>query len=197
MNTFFAIELNQDARISVAAASRDWAAAAGRRPDLRWAAPEDYHVTLKFLGDQELGSLGPLIQAATAIAGKTRPFPVSSAPAGAFPALSSPVVLWAGVGNSPNLSTLSRRLDRQAALAGIRPDGRRYEPHITLARLKGAPVPAPPNGPHFSPFVVNRFVLMQTIPRGSVRSETNSRYTIVQTFPFCKAAPAARVKRED
>ena len=47
--------------------------------------------------------------------------------------------MWAGVENSAPLAFLKDKVDRAVVAAGQRSDDRRFAPHITLARLRGAP----------------------------------------------------------
>lgn len=92
------------------------------RPDLRWVRPENYHLTVRFLGecgqreaDRQLGHWAE--RAAT-----VSPFDIALEGAGCFPHPWMAKVLYAGV-----------RLDEQqwARLAG--PD---QTPHITVARSR-------------------------------------------------------------
>jgi 2'-5' RNA ligase len=45
-------------------------------------------------------------------------------------------MLWAGVAPEPALLDLYRRVDGALVKAGFPPEGRRYSPHVTLARIK-------------------------------------------------------------
>jgi 2'-5' RNA ligase len=48
--------------------------------------------------------------------------------------------LWAGVARNPELIALQERVDNALKRAGIPKDRARFTPHVTLARLRDAPV---------------------------------------------------------
>ncbi len=116
--------------------------------DLRWTGPEDWHVTLAFLGDVPdpaatgqtpalAPALAPALQRAAA---GHRPFPLALAGAGAFPAASHARVLWCGLdGNHPALAALAASVADAVTRAGAAPPdaGRPFRPHLTLARTRG------------------------------------------------------------
>ncbi len=108
----------------------------GRR-DLRWTGPEDWHVTLAFLGEvpgPAAGRLAPRLERAAA---RHRPFPLTFAGAGAFPAAGRARVFWCGLtGDHQALAALAASVAAAARRAGAPPpDGDRpFRPHLTLAR---------------------------------------------------------------
>ena len=65
--------------------------------DLRWTGPEDWHVTLAFLGDVPGPVATGLAPALERAAAGHRPFPLALAGAGAFPAAPHARVLWCGL----------------------------------------------------------------------------------------------------
>ena len=69
-----------------------------RAGGVAWVAPENLHVTLKFLGGVEAERL-PLVREALdrAVAGRA-PFDLVVSGLGAFPTPTRPRVLWAGIG---------------------------------------------------------------------------------------------------
>ena len=189
MNTFFAIELGEDAKKTVAALSDEWKRRIGGRAALRWTAPADYHLTLKFLGDVSNEKLPPLVETASLIASRTKPVGVRAAPAGIFSSYQRARVLWAGALPEPPLTALALELDRACARLGFPAETRSFRPHITIARCEPQTIPLAPVGPLFEAFLANRFVLMQSTSREELQSEGGSRYNIVQTFPFAAEAP--------
>jgi len=188
MNHFFAIEISGQARDSLARFADLWRTLAGSRSDIRWLEPSDYHITVKFLGDTTRQDALRLSQAADGIANHYAPFDIRQAPAGAFPSLTTPGVLWAGVAPNAKLKTLAARLDTAAANAGFPAEGRQYWPHITLARLSGRKaIPSPPIEPAFDTTSAQQFVLMETAPAQFNATGARIRYNIVQVFPFSRA----------
>ena len=112
----------------------------------------------------------------------------------------APSVLWAGVRVNPELDALAAHLDHVMDSLGFRPERRRYQPHITVARCRLrtthydksqeglVPVDWPlPSERLFDDFTADRFVLMQTRSGEGRANRTGMRYNIVHTFPLADA----------
>ena len=184
MNYFFALRLSEEATQTIHSVMEEWCSAV---TPASWYEPTDYHITLKFLGDVNEADQVHLMEAAEPIAAQTPPFLVEAKPFGAFPDVDNPNVLWAGVSNNPELDLLRVRLDKAVSALGFRADHRLYRPHITLVRCSPRSrqrVPSPVNERLFAPFVVNHFVLMQTLPPERRANGAKARYNTVHTFPF-------------
>ncbi len=111
----------------------------GGLPGARWVAPENFHITLRFIGEVG-GAEFHYIDAA--LAGVRAPrFCVSLAGVGHFGSGSKLRSLWAGVERQPALSHLRGKVESAVVRAGVAPVGQKYQPHITLARCKGEPMP--------------------------------------------------------
>jgi 2'-5' RNA ligase len=112
-------------------------AAAGDPPGgWRWTTPEQWHVTLQFLGRVEdaavaVRALGPAVAAQQA-------FEARLGGAGAFPSARRAGVAWAGVteGAEP-FGALARSVSDALAPLGYARDEGRFHPHLTLARTRG------------------------------------------------------------
>jgi 2'-5' RNA ligase len=108
-------------------------------PELRWTGRDAWHLTLAFLGevDEELtGKLGDRLERAAA---RYPRLSLSLGGAGAFPTAARARVLWTGVkGDLDGLGRLAQSVAAGARRAGVPPttEGRRYEPHLTLARCR-------------------------------------------------------------
>ena len=100
----------------------------------RWRAPESLHVTLRFFGElrEDLARDldGELAQV------RARPFELRLEGAGAFQDGADVHAVWAGVATSPELDRLAGACEAAARRAGLKPDRRRYRPHVTLAYLR-------------------------------------------------------------
>ena len=185
MNYFFALELSPDARQAAAQAAHDWWELFS--PQAKWLVAEDYHITLKVLGDVSEAQLSYLKDAASHAASQTIPFPVSLASFGAFPDLRMPRYLWIGVQPALELNELAGSLSRFAEQEQVPLDPWPYTPHVTVAHSlvtePGLRWPTPPERA-FPTWQVNRFVLMQTLPPESRANGAKARYNTVHTFPF-------------
>ncbi len=189
MNYFFAIEVPSEARqfIQNEVVSL-WKPAL--RESTGWYAPEDYHITLKFLGNTTEKRQQSLILAATSIAAQASPFTITLAPPGAFPSHRSKRIFWMGVGRNQGIVSLADALDRMCEGLGFKREDRLYTPHITVARTprgrgRESDGNAPTIGERTFPFwEATRFVLMQTLPQEQRINGAKARYNTVQTFPF-------------
>ncbi|MGY2051883.1 RNA 2',3'-cyclic phosphodiesterase [Methylobacterium sp. JK268] len=106
----------------------------GGVPGARWVEPADYHITLRYVGDVD-GGLAEEIAGALA---ETRP---RGALALALDGLASfggdrPHAIYARVVPSAPLDELQAEQERLMRRLGLKPETRRFTPHVTLARLR-------------------------------------------------------------
>lgn len=109
------------------------------RDDLRWTSRELWHVTLAFLGEVSDETLVRLVPRLERGARRHFPFGLSVAGAGAFPSPARANVLWSGLsGDRRALADLAATVGAAARRAGAAPPdaGRRFRPHLTLARCR-------------------------------------------------------------
>jgi 2'-5' RNA ligase len=102
-----------------------------------WVAPENFHVTLKFLGSVDDGRVQGVIDALhTAVQGHA-PFDLEVSGLGAFPSATRPRVLWAGLaGDIAPLAALAASVEDALDGLGFPREGRAFAPHITLGRVR-------------------------------------------------------------
>lgn len=105
----------------------------GGLPGARWVDPGNYHLTLRFIGEVDEGTASDLDAALVRIRAKR--FTLTLAGVGSFAARN----LFVGVERNPDLVRLQEKVESAVARTGIGPEGRRFAPHVTLARLKGKP----------------------------------------------------------
>jgi 2'-5' RNA ligase len=108
-------------------------------PGARWVAPENLHLTLRFIGEVDEREAAMLDEALTSIA--RAPFDLQVAGCGIFAQRRGPEAVWVGVASTPPLVDLQAAIERAAVRAGLAPEEKRFRPHITLARLKDVPQP--------------------------------------------------------
>jgi RNA 2',3'-cyclic 3'-phosphodiesterase len=136
MRLFVAITPPAEALAELAAAVEPLHAAA---PDLRWASGSAWHLTLAFLGEVDGGILPELSTRLERAARRHPPQRLAIAGGGAFPTKSRARVLWAGItADVPALRSLAGSVAAGARRAGAPPpdEGRKYSPHLTLARAR-------------------------------------------------------------
>ena len=105
--------------------------------DAKWVEENNLHLTVKFLGDADQGMVERIAQSA---AGRLRGFGKFSLDlkgTGFFPGARSPKVLWVGLGGDVNkLRALALTLEEAMESLGFPGEGRKFSPHLTLARIR-------------------------------------------------------------
>jgi len=110
-----------------------------RRPDLRWTNREAWHVTLAFLGQVDEAAAARLLPRLERAARRHQQVRLAFEGAGAFPSATRANVLWSGLsGDRGALARLAQSVAAGASRAGAPPpdQGRRFRPHLTLARCR-------------------------------------------------------------
>jgi 2'-5' RNA ligase len=107
-------------------------------PAARWTSPDNLHMTLRFIGDVDETTADAVHDALLGI--RVPPFEITVAGCGTFDSGRHAHTLWAGVERSPDLVHLRDKIESSLVRAGLSPERRRFQPHITLARVRGAPV---------------------------------------------------------
>jgi len=128
LRLFVAIDLPERVRDGLAALG-------GGVPGARWVDGEQLHLTLRFIGEVDGGRFRDIATALDGVGGT--PFDLHLDGLGHFPPRGAPRVLWAGVAASAPLVSLRTRVESALAVVGVAREGRKFAPHITLARLKG------------------------------------------------------------
>ncbi|KAF0145341.1 MAG: 2'-5' RNA ligase [Rhodospirillaceae bacterium] len=153
-------------------------------PGARWIEPSAYHITLRFIGEVHENMAADIHVALTMV--RRAPFALAVIGVGVFDQGSRIHSLWAGVARVPSLLTLRGKVERvMVRQAGLAPETRRYAPHITLARLRGAPTAkvqaflAENNPFHTDSFTVDHFVLYSTH-----QASSGAFYTPIADYPL-------------
>ncbi|MDD5140724.1 MAG: RNA 2',3'-cyclic phosphodiesterase [Verrucomicrobiales bacterium] len=104
---------------------------------IRWTRPDQFHVTLKYVGDVPLPQVAALEKSVSAACASCPVLQMKAHGVGFFPSAQRPRVLWAGAGDdSGQLAELHRQID--AAVRPFAPAEKpeRFTGHITLGRFK-------------------------------------------------------------
>jgi 2'-5' RNA ligase len=105
----------------------------GGLPGARWIDPENYHVTLRFIGDIDGISANEIVSMLPRINRKS--FEVAIQGLSAFGG-KKPRAVVATILPSRPLLELQAELERLMQRIGLTPEGRKFTPHVTLARLR-------------------------------------------------------------
>lgn len=179
MRLFLAVDVPTDVVLAVTAAIEPWRLAL---PSIRWVPPENWHITLKFLGATVSDRVAWLEEVVGGIVSTHGRSTVQVRGLGAFPSAERARIIWAGVGDAePGLEALVG--DLETGLAPVyRKEMRRYHPHLTVARSE-PPVRLPTGDADTSlasePFSIERVVLYRSRLEGSA-----TRYEPLRSFPF-------------
>lgn len=154
----------------------------GKVPGARWIDPENYHITLRFVGDVDANTARYFM---TALASVDAPsFELRLTGLGSFGG-SKPRTLWAGVEPCEPLMALQRSHERAARMASLPAETRNFTPHITLARLNNtkpqilAEYLSYYGGFFCEPFTVKGFVLFS-----SRANQGGGPYLVEADYPF-------------
>jgi RNA 2',3'-cyclic 3'-phosphodiesterase len=100
----------------------------------RWLEPEDYHITLRFIGDIDARAARDVAETLGDI---RRPKATVRFEALSWFGGDKPRAIVAKVKADPALMDLQAEQERRLRRIGIEPETRKYTPHVTLARLRG------------------------------------------------------------
>ncbi|QBK32084.1 RNA 2',3'-cyclic phosphodiesterase [Roseitalea porphyridii] len=156
----------------------------------RWIDMENYHLTLRFIGDIEHHMADEVAHALERV--HRRPFMMGFSGLGAFGG-KKPHSVFAVPTGCPDLYDLQAEIAGICRRLGLAPDPRKFTPHVTLARLRNASPGAVANylsvrgGFYVPPFRVDRFVLMSS--RDSVGG---GPYLVEESYPLSRETGMAR-----
>jgi 2'-5' RNA ligase len=142
IRTFVAIELDE-ALLKVLHQVQGELKRAPVARQARWVSPAGIHLTLKFLGDISSDRIPEITQAIERGCRSSAPFRISLSTAGFFPNAHRLRVVWVGVdGDVQMLLQLQRAVESELNALGFAPEGRGFQPHLTLARMRDYAHPA-------------------------------------------------------
>ena len=135
IRAFIAIELPEDVKRHLAAVIQ--VLAEQIPPAVRWVTPERMHLTVRFLGDTAVNRLPALVKALDTAVSRQTPFTLYLDQLGCFPNKKRPRVIWAGLSDSEKaLPGFKQAVDACLSPLGWEPEGRPFQPHLTLGRVK-------------------------------------------------------------
>jgi RNA 2',3'-cyclic 3'-phosphodiesterase len=154
----------------------------GGLPGARWIDPDNYHLTLRFIGDVDDALAGDIASLLGQV--RRREFELRLDGLSSFGGR-KPRAIVAAVKPSPSVMELQAEHERLMQRVGLEPEGRKYTPHVTLARLRDssshevAEYLSSRAGFRSEPFRVSRFVLFSS--RASVGG---GPYVVEAAYPL-------------
>ncbi|MFC1511768.1 RNA 2',3'-cyclic phosphodiesterase [Candidatus Latescibacterota bacterium] len=182
MRTFIAVELPDNIRRTIAGYIE---LLRGVIPQVKWVAPENLHLTMKFLGEVPEKRLDSIKECASQVVEGFSPFTVELEHVGFFPNSHHPQVIWIGSSDGVDqLLELYQKFEDCLESSGFDRDAKTFSPHLTVGQVKRhARVTIPPGIPEFEgeTFEVNGIsVIMSTLtPQGPL-------YTTLLEAPFAQ-----------
>jgi len=172
---FTALEIPQNAAMSLSLLR-------GGLPGARWIDRENFHITLRFIGDVDHRTADEVVAALDRV--RRHQFELTLSGTGFFRS-KKPHSIWAGVQQTPALMALQAEHERICQRIGLPAEPRKFTPHVTLARLRNARVD---DVVHYltgrgnfvtGPFIASRFVVMSS--RDSVGG---GPYVMEEAYPL-------------
>lgn len=125
MRLFVALDLPPEVKSRLSGLS-------GGIPGLRWVPPENYHLTLRFIGEVDRVGAEEVDEALAAV--RAPAFDLTLTGVGTFERAGKIQALWVGAERTTALAHLQNKVETALQRAGLEPERRRFAPHVTLAR---------------------------------------------------------------
>ena len=149
----------------------------------RWTPADNYHITLRFIGEVDDEQADSIERALAAVHPPS--FQVTPSGLGVLPSRRTPRVLAVRIEPAESLRTLYEALQNALAAADVPPEERAFRPHITLARLRDVRAERlytalkEWDGPSLSPFSADEYLLYD-----STLTSDGAVHTIRSRFPL-------------
>lgn len=106
--------------------------------DIRWAALNQFHLTLKFLGNIDATDIVPISRLLQTVVRDFKPIELGFSGVGVFPDREHPKTIWLGVREGlEELTQLQAAIeDALKKELGFSKERRKFSPHITLGRVE-------------------------------------------------------------
>jgi RNA 2',3'-cyclic 3'-phosphodiesterase len=134
MRAFIAIPLNDEVREKLSGLQ---CRLRQSNADIKWVNPENIHLTLKFLSEIEKDKVPAISSALKKAFRKYHKFDISVSGIGAFPDISRPRIIWAGINDEKSQCVfIQKTIDACLEKIGIAKEDRPFFPHLTLGRAR-------------------------------------------------------------
>jgi 2'-5' RNA ligase len=186
LRVFLAINLPKDVRTRLVAVQAELARTLPEKA-IRWTAPEQLHLTLKFLGHLPEETVSRISAEAQPVCARSSTFHLTARSVGFFPGANRPRIVWVGI-QGASLAQLQAELEQACCAITSQPPENRFKGHVTLGRIKSltraegrelAKAAESDKTSEFGGWTVRTVELMQShlSPQGSV-------YSVLKAFPL-------------
>jgi 2'-5' RNA ligase len=136
MRTFIAIELPGEIKDALASLIEQLKKT---QADVKWVAPGNIHLTLKFLGEIDEESVEKVIQILEESTKDKDRFVIKISSLGCFPNINSVRIIWIGIDKGDNETRkIANELEKNVAKIGIPEENRPFSSHITIGRTRSS-----------------------------------------------------------
>ena len=107
--------------------------------DVKWVSEDNFHITLKFLGDTPEDKVGILIETLERTLSDFEPFRMKFYGTGVFPSMKRPKVIWVGLGDAHReISSMAQSVEDALESLGFEKESRPFKSHLTVGRVRSA-----------------------------------------------------------
>jgi 2'-5' RNA ligase len=169
VRAFFGLPLPEDHRAELGRYVTECSATA---PDFRWVPPANLHLTVRFIGSVDLQAVEDI--ADRLAQENSASFDLELGDLGTFKRGRLSRVVWLGLTQGAHAALiLAAQVEAECVRAGLGPETRAFQPHLTLARARprlGAVLPSLAAPPRLKPWKADELVLYQShlSPKGSI-----------------------------
>jgi 2'-5' RNA ligase len=185
IRTFIAVETSEAVRRRAVELIRALDVAGA---DVKWVEPQNMHLTLKFLGDVAEADVPGVCQAVQEAVAGVQPFDMAVRGAGAFPSAGRPRTLWLGAAaGAEAMIALQAAVEKPLRALGFPKEHRRFEPHLTIGRVRGGGPTVAELGRlvrQFSDFDAGPFRVVETVVFASHLSPKGATYEALGRAPL-------------
>ncbi len=103
---------------------------------IKWVPIENFHITLKFLGDAPSSMIPEIVNSLKEVITKFQQFSIEIKGLGCFKKQRKTSVIWLGLNNIEMLSSLANKIDVAMHNLGFGLETRPFKAHLTLGRVK-------------------------------------------------------------
>lgn len=103
---------------------------------IKWVPAENFHITLKFLGDTSPSLIPQIVDSLNLIIKDFQKFTLEINGLGCFKKHRRTNVIWLGLKNTQLLETLAKKVDEAMLQYGFERETRALKAHLTLGRVK-------------------------------------------------------------
>lgn len=103
---------------------------------INWVDPDNFHLTLRFLGNTKREQLYELVDRFELVANNFERFELEINGCNFFKSKGQPRVIFVRASESSQLANLVKIIEEEVILVGFLPELKAFKPHVTLGRIK-------------------------------------------------------------